>query len=480
MGNKHLDMNGFVPLTEDRRIEATWISTYKDYKGDTQWTTNEITGRSVIIATLALSFVGAFLIGLTGFMLFKMGVIAISKKIIRNSAHNIRYSEFVNEKEGNSTNEENPLTKKDKKIQSLNIGEMFKESSFSNFFKTVPRISAFVSYYSNYMIKRYLINSVAEFCDHFLNPNFDKEYVTQFNTDKINKAYIEIKERPLKSYYEKFCFLNNYPERSLSDSKAQKILKDYDFELINDDKECEAFTRLIQIQDIPALDFSELRDKDPLEMFFKNYYRTTNNDLDYVYCDDFKNEFDGFCEEYRLELVAIRNSEIAENNNLGLLMKTRKKLIKKGSEYYQSGCWQKLINFIMFLVTLGSYKSKREKVYFIDEDMLKFHFSIMVNPDGDSSQDNTDQFYCDEKTKEYIRKKMIYHSYWFYWVGMDLLMIFLNMLVSGLIVIPFILISLLEEISFSPFSILSETMLITKLSIYINSFFVIKNYLGQN
>jgi len=99
LNTTHQDSDGIVPLSDDREIDDSWFSTYKDYKSDVQYEKNEISGKLVIIATLALSFVGAFLIGLTGFMLFKIGVIAISKKIIRNSLHNNRYSRFVNEKE---------------------------------------------------------------------------------------------------------------------------------------------------------------------------------------------------------------------------------------------------------------------------------------------------------------------------------------------------------------------------------------------
>ena len=217
--NSYQNSEGFYNLRNQRNVEEAWFSTYKDYKGDIQLEKNDLSGKQVIITTLVLSFFGAFLIGLTGFMLFKVGVVAISKKILKNSHHASQYSKFAKEFE-NPSQKKNP-TENNK--NSLNLRELLKESSLINFFKTVPRISSFVSYYSIYMIKRYFINSVPEFCDHLLNPNFEDKYINQFKIGKINPIYIELKERELKNYYEQFCFLNNYPERSLNDSKTIKI-----------------------------------------------------------------------------------------------------------------------------------------------------------------------------------------------------------------------------------------------------------------
>ncbi len=47
--------------------------------------------------------------------------------------------------------------------------------------------------------------------------------------------YLEFKERDLKDYYEKFCFLNNYNEENLVTSKYTSLLKkQYGYHFISD------------------------------------------------------------------------------------------------------------------------------------------------------------------------------------------------------------------------------------------------------
>lgn len=57
--------------------------------------------------------------------------------------------------------------------------------------------------------------------------------------------YFEMKEKELKNLYEKFCFLNNFIEESLSDPNSVKILEKYGFTLVSDDNLTQTFTRII-------------------------------------------------------------------------------------------------------------------------------------------------------------------------------------------------------------------------------------------
>ena len=215
-----------------------------------------------------------------------------------------------------------------------------------------------------------------------------------------------------------FCFLNNYPERSLSDAKSLKIFEKYDFQLVNDEKEVDVFTnRLLKInKDININNMTDLKDKDPLEIFFKSFYKKTNNDLDYVYCDELKMISKIFAINIEQIAPGIRMSLFAENNDLGLFTKNRKKLVKMGKYKERKNNIMILEKiWIYFLkVIMGSYKDIKEKCFFIDEDMLIFHFSIMVNPDEYQNSPNYESYYIDDKTRSYLINKMIYHSYWHY------------------------------------------------------------------
>ena len=50
-----------------------------------------------------------------------------------------------------------------------------------------------------------------------------------------SSEYLEFKERDLKDYYEKYCFINKYNEENLVTAKYTKLLeKEYGYHFISD------------------------------------------------------------------------------------------------------------------------------------------------------------------------------------------------------------------------------------------------------
>ena len=131
---------------------------------------------------------------------------------------------------------QSPVEQKNKKQgKKINIKGILEESSFINFMQEVPRLSAFVGFYSLNLVRKYFIDSVEEFLNFVMNPNMDNE------SAKANKGigearYMVMKERVLKNYYEKFCFMNGLTEKQLSDAENMKKFEIYGYELIDEEE----------------------------------------------------------------------------------------------------------------------------------------------------------------------------------------------------------------------------------------------------
>ncbi len=64
--------------------------------------------------------------------------------------------------------------------------------------------------------------------------------------DLNQDVYFLMKEKELKTIYEKFCFLNNFTERTISDPEGQATLSNYSFSLENDRQASQVFVKLVQ------------------------------------------------------------------------------------------------------------------------------------------------------------------------------------------------------------------------------------------
>lgn len=186
--------------------------------------------------------------------------------------------------------------------QGFHLQNLLTESSFLNFMRKVPRISSFIGHYSLILAKKYIINSVAEFYDHLFNPNLP-QVLQKYQMGKADRKYLEMKEKTLKNVYEKFCFLNNYKENPLSSESNIEKPNQYSFYLEDDNDESLAFTHLMEKSEKDEIDPKTLENTDSLEVFFQNFCQITANDLDFLYSDDLEQEYQRFCDHYKVKSI---------------------------------------------------------------------------------------------------------------------------------------------------------------------------------
>jgi len=287
-----------------------------------------------------------------------------------------------------------------------------------------------------------------------------------------------MKEKVLKNYYEKFCFLNGLIEKQLSDSENKKKFNDYGFDLIDEeDTQCKAFTKIQILDEEFPFNLNEVADMDPLEVFIQYNVKETNADTDTEFLDEFIEKFNYFCDKYRLPRKEVRPDILTTDikYKFGLTLITRKKLVRNmDPEVFEKkapkneGFSTKVKLFIMKVLTFGRYVDKEslKGSYLIDEEQLNYHFDIILNSENqkslqeelDNRKITTEQF----NMKKEVIHKMIYQSYWHQWVIRDCCMILIQQLVTALCIVPYFLLILLQETAYSQYSIVDPEYLITK------------------
>lgn len=471
----HRNGSGFYDYEEDRPISEKWLTINLNQEGKLDVISNDISANNFILVALILSFIFAGFVGATVFMIFKAAVMITYEDTWLKAHHSKNYISFVNQEKGFI---DERLKKKKKKID---VSSILQESSFSNFMEKVPRLSAFVGFYSLNLVRKYFIDSVAEFLGFLMNPYLDSE------SEKANKGigeakYMVMRERTLKNYYEKFCFLNGLTEKQLSDPENLKKFEVYGYELLEEDEALsKAFTKMQLLEEVPELDKASLTNQDSLELFISTCVKATNAETDNEFVDEFIEKFNLFCDKYRLTRKEVRPDLLINNikYKFGLKIIPRKKLIRKiiaekisvkSTPKFSFGGYFK--NLALKIVTFGRYidKNSLQGKFLIDEGQLNYHFDILQNPKDSSLFVNLDLEKSNELkgkegeviiTKKEVINKMIYHSYWYYWIMMDVVMIFIQQLVTAICIIPFFCLVLLQEITYAPYSIIDPLHLIT-------------------
>lgn len=467
----HVNGTGIYIPEKNRPITEKWFSIKTTQEGEYQVHSNGIEANKFIIAALILSFIFATFVGGTVFFLFKAAVMMIYVDTCEKSEHSKNYVEFEALKKGKKT--ETPV-----KGKPFDVKGLLEQSSLYNFMRKVPRISAFLGYYSLGLVKKHFIDSVDEFLSFLMNPNLDSE---QKKVDKGTgeTKYLEMKEKDLKNNYEKFCFLNGLTEKPLSDKENIKKFEEYGYTLQDEEEiNCRAFTKMSLKDEQSTLDRAMLTNRDSLDLFIELYVDVTNSETDYEYVDEFTSKYYQFCDKFRLLKKEIRPDILTQNikYKFGTTIIMRKKLVRKQDfkeiaeeTQNQRTVWRKLLIYFLKMITFGSYKEKSEMKFLIDEEQMRYHFNIMIKPDNPmnytifetNAKDENEKSVEKRNTAESVLNKMIYHSYWYYWVSMDMLMIFIQQFFTASCIMPFFFLVLLQETSYAPFSLVDPLHLIT-------------------
>lgn len=100
--------------------------------------------------------------------------------------------------------------------------------------------------------------------------------------------------------YEKFCFLNNFTERTISDQEGQDMLGNYCFALQNDKQTSQVFTKLVTKSKSLTPTIEQLDQKGSIELFINCQYDITNLETDVEWYEDFEENYKEFCLKYRI------------------------------------------------------------------------------------------------------------------------------------------------------------------------------------
>ena len=472
---------GFFDFERSRPTNENWVSVERNQEGDLEIIENNIDKNKTILIALILSFIFAALVGLTVLYIFKVAVMFTYKEILEKSKHCSNYINYIR-----NSNDIKPAEQNKK----FNLKGILDEASFANFMREVPRLSAFIGFYSSNLMKKYMIDSVDEFLIFLMNSNLESQTI-KANKGVAETKFIEMKEKTLKNYYEKFCFLNGLTEKQLSDEANMKKFNEYGFELIDDGENLiKAFT-MMQINEKVVVDLSS-NFENSLELFIESCVKNTKSETDTEYVDEFNEKYEEFCTKYRLQKCEVRHDKLVTDikYKFGLKKIPRKKLVRKiiknaddnfGNDFDKEnktkGFFSSLKNFLMKIVTFGSYVDKKtlRNKFLIDEKQLNYHFDVILNSDKTEMFEDLENKYMNDLkineqmvTKHSVINKMIYHSYWYYWFSMDVLTILLHQFITALLVLPFLFLVLLHEITYSPFSVIDPDYLITMFYLFIS------------
>ena len=341
--------------------------------------------------------------------------------------------------------------------------------------KKVPRVSSFIGFYSLNIYKKNFVNSVDEFLNFIMNPNLKTE---QVKVDKGNGElkYLEMKEKNLKYYYEKFCFMNQLTEKSLSDPENIQKFEKYGYTLLDEEEKlCQVFTKMVLKEEGTISDIFQIAGKDSLDVFIENFVNVTNFETDFEYIDEFTEKYNNFCDKFRLVKKEIRPNLLVNNikYKFGTMTIDRKKLVKKKkNENIMKKTKFNLKYFLFKILTFGKYEDKNRMSFLIDEDQMKYHFDILIKPDDNSlfedleitkvSNQETEKSKEKKMMKYDVLNKMIYDDYWFNWLSKDIFMIVIQQVFTAICILPFFLLVILSEISYAPYSIIDPKYLITQ------------------
>ena len=95
------------------------------------------------------------------------------------------------------------------------MANILERSKFTVFLKEAPLFSSTIDYYGYMQSSKFLVDSPEPFFKFLFRPATKDEMEKFLDGELDEKELLSIKEKELKNFYEKFCFLNHYNPKSL-------------------------------------------------------------------------------------------------------------------------------------------------------------------------------------------------------------------------------------------------------------------------
>ncbi len=314
------------------------------------------------------------------------------------------------------------------------------------------------------MIKTYILNSVEDFCNVIFEEEEDDAAFREALNDKSRGNKFEMKEYTLKMLYEKFCFLNHYPERALLDNN--KIFQSYGYHLVPD-TEAIAFLNLVERKNIRFPSQNEITSRTRLEIFdliFSCVYERSNIDTDFVYFDEIESSYIHYCKKLKLPMLdSIDVDLVIKNNSLKLVKKAKLKLVCSHAERKENIIISTILllanSFFSLILCLSPwkihFKSRKQKNFYINKELLLEYHDILVNENKLNTA--TDTMNPEALTYRAL-KRLMYYPWW--WIH-EIVYIMLHMITTSMLILPFVFLAILYEVNYEPYSTISFPQLIS-------------------
>lgn len=310
-----------------------------------------------------------------------------------------------------------------------------------------PSTLSFIDYIF-FITFKHLSSSGSQFYKLLFKP---VDYTEIDDEEEQDVSKFMIKATEAKVLYGKFCFINHLNEERLIEGSNQEILRKYGFEIITrKDKLTQVLTN-INIQNYDNFIADSLAEGDysnSLERYMSQNVLITNFQEDQVEIDTFIKVYNSFCDYNRLPRVNITSNLMKEKYNMNLIFVPQQYItkLKYGEDdflqNYDRSFIQKTIDWFSNLASSRDNK----KTYIIDTSRLENHFNLALDKIIDSPEELAD-----------ATVNMILYSGW---RVADLIIVLLHMLVGALLTVPLILLVMLNESQYEPWSLKNPTDLI--------------------
>ena len=433
------ESTGVFEFSQSRNPFDKWFSLNVLSNGNIALSNNDYTSKGQILAAVILSLVIATFVAFLCIELVIVGINLMYIKLVNFANHLDSYSKLE------KTKLERSLEKSADKKSKPKVVDISKYT-FTNIMKNSPSPSAFVDYLS-LIVYRQFSNSVAQYYKLL----FKQVSLRQIQDEELDPNRDMIKGTDAKVLYEKFCFMNHLNEEKLTDKVNVSILESYGFEIqVREDLLSEVFTRMNvkNYDNYLTSAFNSEENQNSLEIYMKENIEITEFQEDQVEVELFTKIYYAFCDYNRLPRVLISSSLMKEKFDIDVNMVPQQFIIRKENtqdDDFRSNeklpISQRLINWWIRL------KTPKSKTYVIDNSKLENNFKLVMGKITELTDVQLEEATVD----------LILYPRWWLW---DVITVAFHMIVGGAITVPLVLLVILNESQYEPWSLKNPQHLI--------------------
>ena len=421
---------GVFQFVQSRNPFDRWYSLVRLSNGLIALENNDYSKKGVILAAVIVSLVIAAYVSYLVMKLTIVGINLMYIKLVEFANHLDSYARLEQSQLEKSL-EENKTSHKKKKV--INLAKY----TLGNILRNSPSPSAFVDY-----LTLILYGQFSNSCVQFYNLLFKEVDPDAIQDQELDPVRDMIKGTEAKVLYEKFCFMNLLNEEKLTDKNNIKLLEKYGFEIVTrEDLLSEVFSRMnVKNYDnflVPSI--IEDENLDSLDIYMRENVEITEFQEDQVEVETFIRIYNSFCDFNRLTRILISPSLMKQKFEINVNIVPQQLIMRKGqvddfNPNYNLTWGQKLTNWYI------KKTAKITKTYEIDKSKLENNFNLVMNKITELSP----------KDLESATVDLILYRRWWFW---DAVTVLFHMLIGGILTIPLLLLVILNESQYAPWSL---------------------------